>query len=124
MADIDYLFGMYSGILITSTFYFGLYSACKLNRPKVYPRVILPGLISGVMWGIAMLGWFLANQHLSLGISFPIVTAGPGFVSSAWGIFVFGEIKGWLNRSLYFIAFTISLCGLVMDGLSRCTVNC
>jgi hypothetical protein len=46
-------------------------------------------------------GWFLANQRLSLAVSFPIITAGPGFVSSAWGIFIFREIK---VSSLLFLA--------------------
>lgn len=92
---MNYLFGVYSGILFTSTFYMCVYSVIKRNKPKIYPQVIFPGLISGIMWGIAMcktppphlpltpifhipmliVGWFLANQHLSLAISFPLVTA-------------------------------------------------
>lgn len=54
MSDIDYLFGHFCGILVASTLYFAIYCVVKKNRPKVYPKVILPGLISGVMWGIAM----------------------------------------------------------------------
>ncbi|CAI8041520.1 Transmembrane protein 144, partial [Geodia barretti] len=92
-SDINYLFGHYSGILLASTFYFVVYCLLMKNRPRVYPKAILPGLLSGIMWGIAMVGWFLANQRLSLAVSFPIITAGPGFVSSAWGIFIFREIK-------------------------------
>jgi glucose uptake protein GlcU len=122
--DTDYLFGHFSGILLASTFYLVIYSVVKRNRPCVYPRVIVPGLISGIMWGIAMVGWFLANQRLSLAVSFPVITAGPGFVSSAWGIFIFREIKGWKNITLYFVAFLVSLCGQVMDGLSKQTVQC
>jgi glucose uptake protein GlcU len=123
-SDTDYLFGHFSGILLASTFYLVIYSVVKRNRPCVYPRVIVPGLISGIMWGIAMVGWFLANQRLSLAVSFPVITAGPGFVSSAWGIFIFREIKGWKNITLYFVAFLVSLCGQVMDGLSKQTVQC
>ncbi len=97
-SDLDYVFSDYCGILFTSTFYFIIYCAVSKNKPKVYPRLILPGLISGIMWGIAMsklefhfvyvqndiniqilfvfsAAWFLANQHLSLAVSFPIVTA-------------------------------------------------
>ncbi|XP_064405556.1 transmembrane protein 144-like [Halichondria panicea] len=122
--DLDYVFSDYCGILFTSTFYFIIYCAVSKNKPKVYPRLILPGLISGIMWGIAMTAWFLANQHLSLAVSFPIVTAGPGFVSSAWGILVYREIKGWRNIILFFVAFIISACGLIMDSLSKCTVSC
>uniref|UniRef100_A0A1X7SPC5 Uncharacterized protein n=1 Tax=Amphimedon queenslandica TaxID=400682 RepID=A0A1X7SPC5_AMPQE len=38
-------------------------------------------------------GWFVANENLSLAVSFPIITAGPGFISSAWGILLYREIK-------------------------------
>ena len=53
-SDIDYLFGYYSGILFVSTFFFVVYAAFRLNKPVIYPKLILPGLISGIMWGIAM----------------------------------------------------------------------
>ena len=52
--DINYLFGHYSGILLASTFYFVVYCLLMKNRPRVYPKAILPGLLSGIMWGIAM----------------------------------------------------------------------
>lgn len=50
---IDYLFSFYTGILITSIFYFVLYSAIKKNQPVINPRLVLPGMVSGWMWGIA-----------------------------------------------------------------------
>lgn len=52
--DLDYLFGVYSGILFTSTFYVFVYSAITGNKPKIYANLIFPGLISGILWGIAM----------------------------------------------------------------------
>lgn len=52
--DIDYIFGHYSGILLASTLYFIIYGLIMRNKPRVYPKVILPGLLSGIMWGIAM----------------------------------------------------------------------
>lgn len=122
--ELDYVFGHFTGILLASTLWFVMYSTFRLNKPQVYPKVILPALASGIMWGIAMVGWFVANEHLSLAVSFPIITAGPGFVSSAWGILLFREIKGWKNIGLYFGAFSISLSGLVMVGLSSCNINC
>lgn len=53
-ADLDYLPGVYSGILFTSTFYLFIYSAVSGNKPKVYPKIILPGILSGLLWGVAM----------------------------------------------------------------------
>ena len=52
--DMDYLFGHYSGILFASTVFVIIYSTVQLNKPKVYPKVILPGLVSGIMWGMVM----------------------------------------------------------------------
>uniref|UniRef100_A0A1X7T8R9 Uncharacterized protein n=1 Tax=Amphimedon queenslandica TaxID=400682 RepID=A0A1X7T8R9_AMPQE len=104
---LDYIIGHFTGIFLVSTFWFAVYSLYMRNRPKVYPKVILPALISGIIWGIAMsesswdchvaslslAGCFLANENLSLAASFPIITAGPGFISSVWGILLYREIK-------------------------------
>jgi len=54
VTDIDYLFGVYCGILLASTFYMFVYSAIKWNLPKLYPKTVIPGIVSGIMWGIAM----------------------------------------------------------------------
>lgn len=52
--ELDYIFGHYSGILLSSTLWFVIYCVMKKNKPQVYPKIIVPGLISGIMWGIAM----------------------------------------------------------------------
>ena len=48
---LDYVHAQFSGIALASTLYFALYCACTGNRPLVLPRVALPALASGVMWG-------------------------------------------------------------------------
>uniref|UniRef100_A0A8C7KRY8 Transmembrane protein 144 n=1 Tax=Oncorhynchus kisutch TaxID=8019 RepID=A0A8C7KRY8_ONCKI len=72
--DLDYVLPSFSGIFLTSTVYFLIYCAAMKNTPRVYPRAILPGFVSGVMWGIATCCWFLANTYLSAVVSFPIIT--------------------------------------------------
>ncbi|XP_051898772.1 transmembrane protein 144b isoform X2 [Pristis pectinata] len=91
--DLDYVFAHFSGIFLTSTVYFLIYCALMKNKPKVYPKAILPGFVSGVMWAIASCCWFLANDFLSAVVSFPIITAVPGFIAALWGVLVFKEIK-------------------------------
>ncbi|XP_042325878.1 transmembrane protein 144 isoform X2 [Sceloporus undulatus] len=91
--DLDYVFAHFSGIFLTSTVYFLIYCAAMKNSPKVYPEAIIPGFVSGVMWGIANCCWFIANRYLSAVVSFPIITAGPGFIAAMWGVLVFKEIK-------------------------------
>ena len=87
------MFATFCGIYLTSSVYFLLYAAFSKNRPKVYPRAILPGFISGLMWGVATSSWFVANKVLSNAIAFPIVTTGPAVIASLLGVFAFHEIK-------------------------------
>jgi glucose uptake protein GlcU len=122
--DLDYLFGYYTGILSGGTVFLAVYSAYMSNRPWVNPRAILPGILAGVMWGVGSVGVFLANKYLSLAVSIPFITTGGQFVSGAWGILLFKEIKGWRYLLLFVAALGVSLCGLVMEGVSRCTVGC
>lgn len=90
---LDYVFACFCGIYSTSTVYFIIYIIFMKNKPKVYPKAILPGVISGLMWGAATAGWFVANQVMSPAIAFPIITTGPSIIASLWGIFVFKEIR-------------------------------
>lgn len=93
LSALDYVFATFTGILATSTVYFLIYAAFTGNNPKVYPRAILPGFVSGLMWGVATSSWFVANKVLSEAVAFPIVTTGPGVVASILGVVVFKEIQ-------------------------------
>lgn len=44
--------------------------------PAVYPEVMLPGLLSGWMWAAGQTGWFIANDNLSLVVTFPLIVIG------------------------------------------------
>jgi len=116
---LDYVFSHFTGIFITSTFYFLLYCVYQKNKPKVYPEVILPGIFSGALWAIAQISWFIANSNLSLVITFPIVSTGPGLLASLWGIFIFKEIRGRKNYLILTLAFIITLIGVILISFSR-----
>ena len=92
ISALDYVFACFVGIYVSSTIYFLIYIIIKKNKPAIYPRAILPGVISGLMWGTATTCWFVANKALSEAVAFPIVTSGPSVVASLWGVFVFKEI--------------------------------
>ena len=74
IAGLDYVFSHFSGIFAASTFYFFLYCIYMRNKPRVYPKAVLPAMLSGVMWGIGQAAWFIANAALSEPVSFPIIT--------------------------------------------------
>uniref|UniRef100_A0A674KGI5 Transmembrane protein 144 n=1 Tax=Terrapene triunguis TaxID=2587831 RepID=A0A674KGI5_9SAUR len=117
--DLDYVFAHFSGIFLTSTIYFLIYCAVMKNKPKVYPEAIIPGFVAGVLWAIANCCWFIANHYLSAVVSFPIITAGPGFVAAMWGVLVFKEIKGLKNYLLLSVAFCVILAGSLSTAFSK-----
>lgn len=116
---LNYVFSHFSGIFLSSTAYFMIYCAATKNRPQVYPRVILPSFISGLMWAIANTSWFVANEKLEFPVSFPLITTGPGFISMFWGICLFGEVTGQRNFTVLGIAATIAVIGVTLIALSQ-----
>ncbi|KAL8576337.1 hypothetical protein ACOMHN_048904 [Nucella lapillus] len=118
--SLDYVFAQYCGIFLTSSFYFLAYSAVKRNHPVVYPEVILPAIVSGVMWAIATGCWFIANKALSEPVAFPIISTVPGAIASLfWGVFVFKEIKGRKNILILLGAVSVTTAGAILAGISK-----
>ncbi|ESO13066.1 hypothetical protein HELRODRAFT_105715 [Helobdella robusta] len=115
---LDYVFPHYCGIYCASTVYFLIYCAIAKNTPVVYSNIILPGFVAGLMWGIANIAWFIANDSLSESISFPIITTLPGIIGTIWGL-LFREIKGWKNYLVLGIAISIGIVGSILTGLSK-----
>lgn len=117
--DLDYVFAQFSGIFLTSTVYFSIYCAFKKNKPKVFPKAVLPGFVSGVMWGVATCCWFLANHYLSAVVSFPIITTVPGLIATLWGVLLFKEVKGLRNYLVLVLAFCLVLTGALLTAFSK-----
>jgi hypothetical protein len=105
-ALLDHVFGHFSGILLSSVLFFGLYAAstARARGPWVSSALVGPALVSGVVWGCAMLSWFMANEKLSLVIAFPLVTVGPGLLMLIVGALVWREVHGRRNLALLALA--------------------
>ncbi|MCI4395059.1 hypothetical protein PGIGA_G00175960 [Pangasianodon gigas] len=116
--DLDYVFAHFSGIFLTSTVYFVIYCAFKKNKPQVFPKAVLPGFVSGVMWGVATCCWFLANHYLKPVVSFPIITTVPGLIAALWGVMVFKEVQGLRNYLVLILAFCMIVTGALLTGFS------
>jgi len=115
---LDFVFSHFTGIYIYSTVVFIVY--CLVNRPpKIYPAAIFPSMISGAMWGIAQCGLMSATQILGYAVGFPIGSAGPLLVSSAWSVLYFREIRGMRNFGLLAGSFVFLLTGIVLLALSN-----
>jgi multidrug transporter EmrE-like cation transporter len=100
----EYVFSHFSGILALTLLAFAVIKG--VNR-EVYTgkNVILPGLVAGILWGIAQIGWFQANAALSFVIAFPIITGVPGVLSAILGVVLFGENRE--PRSLKLLSIII-----------------
>lgn len=118
---IDYVFAHVCGIFMASTLYFIIYAIYQRNKPKIYPTVILPGLLSGVMWAVATTCFFVANEALSEPVSFPIINTGPALIASGWGVLLFKEITGKKNLLILSFAFCLTISTGVLAGFSKST---
>ena len=116
---MHYIFSHFCGIQFTMTLYFIAYCIYNGEKAAIYPKAIVPGFFSGVMWAVAQVSWFIANGALGFAVSFPIIACGPGLVASLWGIFVFGEIRGTRNYIVISIAGLFTVCSGVIIGLSK-----
>lgn len=54
---LDYVFSHFTGIFLTSTLYFTFYCAYMRSAPRIYPRLVLPGMLSGLVWAVAQTCW-------------------------------------------------------------------
>ncbi|PIO72611.1 hypothetical protein TELCIR_05452 [Teladorsagia circumcincta] len=116
---LAYVFSHYFGIFLTSTAMFICYAVVKRNRPLVPSYIVLPSLLAGLLWAIAQSSFFVANQHLSQAVTFPIIAMLPGCIASAWSIIYFHEIKGSRNFKILAVAMLVTFSGAVMVGLSK-----
>ncbi|XP_067324576.1 transmembrane protein 144-like [Anolis sagrei] len=109
--DIDYVPAQFIGVFVISTIYFFIYVGVRNYHPKVYPETIIPGLLSGILLAISSCGWSIANHYFTAVVSYPIITAGPGFIAAVWGVLVFKELKGLKNYVLLIVGFCFILAG-------------
>ncbi|ELP86432.1 hypothetical protein EIN_031430 [Entamoeba invadens IP1] len=116
---LDVVLAHFLGIFITSTIYFICYAICFRNKPFMYRETAVPGMISGMMWGVAQVCWFIANTNLPYVVSFPLITSGPGLLSQLWGILVFAEVRGWKNFTLFGAGTFILIIGIVCIVCSK-----
>ncbi|XP_074650104.1 transmembrane protein 144-like isoform X2 [Tubulanus polymorphus] len=115
---LDYVFGFFCGIYATSFLYFTIYCMISKNKPNIYGQAILPGIVSGVMWAVGDICWFVANSTLTEAISFPIITTVPGIIAAIWGI-AFKEIRGLRNFLILAFAFAVTIAGAILTAFSK-----
>jgi multidrug transporter EmrE-like cation transporter len=115
---LDYVLSHYIGILALTSCFFLTYKAtakeCYVGR-----EIILPGLVAGVLWGIAQVCWFVANGALSFAIAFPMITGVPGVLAIIWGMVLFGENRDPRSLKLLAIIMLFSASSLACIAASH-----
>lgn len=76
-------------------------------------------MAAGCLWAVAQTSFFVANQHLSQTVTFPIISQMPGCIAAAWSIFYYREIRGKKNFILLGAAMSITITGATLVGLSK-----
>lgn len=51
----DMEFSQFCGIFVASFVYFFIYCIYKKNKPVIHIRSVMPGFVSGMMWGVAQI---------------------------------------------------------------------
>ncbi|CAI2350884.1 unnamed protein product [Caenorhabditis sp. 36 PRJEB53466] len=114
-----YILSYCLGSFVTSTVIFFLYSCVKKNVPLVNAELSMPSLVSGILYGIAITTFFMANQHLDQVIAYPILSKAPGIIVSLWAIFLFKEIQGKRDIIQLYIGVFVTLLGIALISLSK-----
>jgi len=117
--QIDYIFPHFCGIYVSSTVYTLAYCLWKKNSPIVPSEIGFPAFLSGLMWAMAMISWFIANTSIEMVIAYPIVTIMPGVIASAWGIFAFREITGTRNFAYFTAGFMCCFASVACTVISK-----
>jgi hypothetical protein len=122
---LDYVFSFNSGAISMSfvllVFHqslkaLGIHPTEKYFAPPEHAKIILPAFANGMIGAVASAAWFVANQNLGFVVSFPIIAAGPGVVSTLWGMLFFKEIGGTRNVILLVVAFVSLIVSAVLTA--------
>jgi len=114
--DAHMAFSQFCGILLASFSYYCIYNVYMQGfttipgEPFVNKKLIGPGFACGMVWAFAQIGWFYANEHLSMQIAFPVITTAPGLIGTIWGIILHDEIS-LKPLNMFFLALAIAVAG-------------
>ncbi|VDM00996.1 unnamed protein product [Schistocephalus solidus] len=91
---IHYIGATGVGALLASTSYFVLYGFSTCNSPEIPSNsMILPALLTGLLWTAGQACWLIANEALQASITFPIATTAPAAIVALIGTIFYREVK-------------------------------
>merc|ERR1719291_1182778 len=118
-AAMDYVLSNFCGIVAMGFMSLLVYVLVKGRRSYTPRKLVMPSILSGVMWGVAQAAWFRANEELSIVVAFPIVSSLPGLVALAWGVLFFGELSSPRSRRFALAGLLVRLPSVVLIAISN-----
>jgi len=116
---MDYVLSHFCGIVAMGFVSLLVYVLVKGRRSYTPRELVMPSILSGMMWGVAQVAWFRANQELSIVVAFPIVSSLPGLVALAWGVLFFGELSSAKSRRFALAGLLVRLPSVVLIAISN-----
>lgn len=114
----NYVFSHFCGIVVTSFATLVAYVVVRRERAYMPRKIVVPSVLSGVMWGIAQAAWFEANKRLSVVVAFPIISTLPGVVALFVGFVFFGELRSCRSRTFALLGLLVRIPGVALIALS------
>jgi glucose uptake protein GlcU len=117
--SLDFVLSHFCGILAMGIASLLVYVLVRRGRSYTPPKLVLPSVFSGMLWGIAQAAWFRANEELSVVVAFPIVSSLPGIVALAWGVFCFGELQSARSRRFAAAGLAVRIPSVLLIAFSN-----
>lgn len=115
----DYVLSHFCGILLLGVLVLAVYIPVMGQQRHTPLEIVMPAVFAGVLWAIAQVAWFKANEELSMVVAFPIISTLPGFMSIAIGMAFFGEFRTRRARLFALAASCLQIPGVVLIALSK-----
>jgi glucose uptake protein GlcU len=119
LAPLAFLPSLAAGILVAQPVLFSLYwgrSIANGVMPQFhFSKVALPGLLTGLFWGMGNFNSMYATVYLGQTIGFPL-TQCCLMINGLWGILYYKEIVGRAAIGTFILSSAFLLGGATMDG--------
>ena len=115
---MDYVFSHFIGISAAASFALTVYITVRGKKSQLPRQLIVPSLVSGVIWGIAQVAWFQANIEVGFAIAFPIIGSLPGIIGLFIGCCCLGEVRTTRSRIFSLVGLLLRVPGVLLIALS------
>ena len=115
---MDYVSSHFIGIFAAASFALTVYITVRGKKSQLPRQLIVPSLVSGVIWGIAQVAWFQANIEVGFAIAFPIIGSLPGIIGLFIGCCCLGEVRTTRSGIFSLVGLLLRVPGVLLIGLS------